>query len=181
MAKQLLALSLLFFVLTGCRTWKFYVAKDKQTRKDKQLDFRMGRSFSGDDAICVEVNLINWSSRRVKIPRSAVVMKSDGQPMRIVSPSDLAASRTFRNGVFNYYEQAGQRNSTVVWVKRLYAPATLVLRPRNTRQTKLICYTKKSKHKGPFTLHLEGVQLNGKSVRMKSFRLTQLKKKDDDD
>lgn len=172
--KRRYTLFLLLPLLFGCKTWSFYVPQNKQTRKSQQIDFRLGRSFAGKDALCVEVNLINWNTTRQRIPRSAIVVRANNAPLRMVPPVDVIETETFRRGIFRYYQQPGQQVSLVQWAKRLYAPATLVLQPRNTQHTNLLCYYVKEA-KGPFTVGLEGVTVNGKAVKMKPFQLNKLK------
>lgn len=173
---------LVFFIVPfffGCKTWNFYVPTDKETRKNQQIDFRMGRSFAGNDAFCVEISLINWNPQKVRIPRSAIVLRSEQAQLEQIAPTDVTATETFRRGVFRYYQQAGDQVSLADWAKRLYAPATFTLQPKDTKQTKLLCYAIKSNQTGPFSLHLEGISINGNPVTMKPFQLSKLKDPND--
>lgn len=180
MKRWCLLLLLLLPLVTGCRTWNFYVPKDKETRKSQQLDFRMGRSFAGKDAVCVEFNLTNWSRKRVRVSRSSVVLKTDEDTaLPLIVHTDIIASETFRRGVFRYYEVPGQRVSLPQWARRLYAPTTMTLKPRKRKNTYLVCYKIDEDQEGPYTLHLENVRMNGKRVRMKPFQLNKLKKPKD--
>ncbi|TNE49500.1 MAG: hypothetical protein EP343_11650 [Deltaproteobacteria bacterium] len=177
--KQWCLLLLLVPMFVGCRTWNFYVPQDKETRKSQQLDFRMGRSFAGKDAICVEFNLINWSSKRIQVERDSVVLRSNGSALPLIVHTDILASETFRRGVFRYYEQPGQRVSLPQWARRLYAPTTIKLRPRKRRNMYLVCYKINEDISGPYALNLENVTVNGNTVKMKPFRLSKLKKPND--
>jgi hypothetical protein len=170
----------LFFLLllSGCQEWRFYVAADKDTRKHLSLDFRMGRVFAGDDAICVEVNLINWSKRKVRIPRSSIAMKSADQPLSIIPKNRAHLTSTFRRGVYRYYQAPNTKITLEQISAKLYAPRKLILTPRNTQQNYLVCYEIDKQHQGPFSLHLLGVKMRNQAVQMEPFRLQLLKPTD---
>ena len=166
----------------GGGVFRFYVPKDPNTRKGKGLDLRVGRVFSKGDAICAEINPINWTKDTVKIPRRAVVMELNGKPLVSIDRGKIYKSPTFQKGVEFYYRNlAGIEDLDYQKVAgNLYVERELILKPRDITVRRLICFKLPDNRVRPeernFSLRIKGIFLRGREVKLKPFEFRELKR-----
>ncbi len=171
-------------LLVGCSggTFRFYIPKDPQTRKGKGLDLRVGRVFSKGDAICAEINPINWTKKTLKLPRSALVMRMNGRVLEPIGREEISESPTFRKGVKFYYWRRGEGEEPNYRkiAEELYAEGELTLPPRDVTVRRLLCFKLPENRPKPedrkFSLSLEKFALGNREVKLKPFNFRELKR-----